>query len=451
MHNIIVNTKKIIDYLISLVTNSNSSISNSNSIKTNTDSLVTNSNSIKTNSDSLVTSNDLIKTNSDSLVTNSNILVSNSNERLTEKTAFNEQSTNSLHVKIAWNFHYNIHTDIIKQTTTGSGTITQADSMAILQTTAATSSSAKIETYDALRYIPGVGGVIRFTAVFTLGVAGSQQLVGFGDSIDGFFFGYNGATFSILKIRNSNKQWIAQNSWSDMNISGFDPTKGNVYQIKFQWLGFGEIKFFIEDRDTGKYELVHRLQYTNANIVPSIYNPSLPLLAEVINTTNNTNITIKTPSAMGGLEGEVSDSILTTLNGVSSTKTTVTTVIPILSIKNNTTFISKTNRTRLTLSSIGYSTDGTKSVVFIVHKNGTLTGPSFTDVNAAVTPLQIDSAATAISGSRILLRYIGGKIESGIIPGIRDISLAPGESLTITGESANATDLNISITVKTEL
>lgn len=383
-----------------------------------------------------------------SLVTSSNQINANST---IEKTAFGEQSSNLLHPEIAWNFHYNIHPDIIKQTTTGSGSITQSNSQAVLETTATTSSSAKIETYDALRYIPGIGGIVRFTSVFTEGVVGSQQLTGLGDANDGFFFGYNGATFSILKIQNGTKQWIPQLNWSDMNIDDFNPSKGNVYQIKFQWLGYGEIKFYIEDRDTGKFELVHKLKYANENLVPSIFNPSLPLMSEVINTTNNTNIKLQTPSAMAGLEGEVPDRILSTSHGVSANNAAVTAEIPILSIKNNISFQSKTNRIRLETDSILYSTDGTKAVTFRVYKNGTITNASFSDVDVTTTPLQEDTAGTAISGARLLITAIEGKVESGFLPGSIDLILAPGETLTVTAESTNATEINVSMTVRTKI
>jgi len=69
-----------------------------------------------------------------------------------------------------------------------------------------------------------------------------------------------------------------------------DPTKGNVYQIKYQWLGFGMIRFFVENPETGKFALVHKIKYANANTEPSIDDPSLPLLLEVINTANTTNL-----------------------------------------------------------------------------------------------------------------------------------------------------------------
>ena len=63
------------------------------------------------------------------------------------------------------------------------------------------------------------------------------------------------------------------------NPSGFrlDPTKGNVYRIFFQYLGFGTITFCIEQNETDRIIPVHRIKYQNVNSNPSLKNPSMKL------------------------------------------------------------------------------------------------------------------------------------------------------------------------------
>lgn len=63
------------------------------------------------------------------------------------------------------------------------------------------------------------------------------------------------------------------------NPSGFrlDPTKGNVYRIFFQYLGFGTITFCIEQNETDRIIPVHRIKYQNLNSNPSLKNPSMKL------------------------------------------------------------------------------------------------------------------------------------------------------------------------------
>lgn len=64
-----------------------------------------------------------------------------------------------------------------------------------------------------------------------------------------------------------------------LNKSGFrlDPTKGNVFKISFQYLGFGSITFFIELPESETLVPVHRIKYVNSNLKPSMKNPNMQL------------------------------------------------------------------------------------------------------------------------------------------------------------------------------
>ena len=76
--------------------------------------------------------------------------------------------------------------------------------------------------------------------------------------------------------------WVAQADWNGDKMDGtgvsgmtLDPTKGNVYKIQFQYLGYGAQEFFIEDQLTGYLQLVHTFKYTNQNTVPWCLEPSI--------------------------------------------------------------------------------------------------------------------------------------------------------------------------------
>ena len=101
-------------------------------------------------------------------------------------TSFGDVRSTELFPVAGWTFNYNINSDLVKTTLTGSSTATANNSMALIQTGTESTSSAKIETIRALRYIPGLGGLLRFTAIFTTGVANSTQIIGIGDDLDGF-------------------------------------------------------------------------------------------------------------------------------------------------------------------------------------------------------------------------------------------------------------------------
>jgi len=356
-------------------------------------------------------------------------------------------------------FIYNVNADVVDSTVTGSGTITQASAMAVLQTTAATNSSAMIETKRYLKYRPGQGCHVRGTALFTTGVAGSEQLFGAGDSVDGLFFGYNGASFGVMTRNNSVDTWVPQASWNGDKMDGtggasnptgqnLDPTKGNVYQINFQWLGFGLIEFAIEDANTGRFVPVHQVRYANANTVPSLLNPSFPILWSVENTTNNTNMTLKGASCVGEIEGQIK--YLGPTNAIGNSKTGVTTTLTnIVTIRNKSTYQTLTNRTPINILKYNISVDGNKPAEFQLIKNTTLGGtPSYTDISTNTSVIDYDTAGTTITGGQVIdfstLASAGSLDASGT--STTDIILLPGETLTLAVRaSATTTDATAAI------
>ena len=349
-------------------------------------------------------------------------------------------------------FIYNVNADMVDSIVTGSGTVTQADSMVVLQTTATTSSSAMVETKRYLKYRPGQGCHVRGTALFTTGVANSEQLFGAGDSVDGLFFGYNGTSFGVMTRNNSVDTWVAQADWNGDKMDGtggasnptgqnLDTTKGNVYQINFQWLGFGLIEFAIEDANTGRFVPVHSIAYANANTVPSLLNPSFPILWSVENTTNNTNITLKGASCVGEIEGRIE--YLGPTNAIGNSKTGVTTTLTnVLTIRNKSTYQTLTNRTPINLLKYSVSVDGNKPAEFQLVKNTTLGGtPSYTDISTNTSVIEYDTAGTTVTGGQAVdfgtLGATGSASESGT--STTDIILLPGETLTLAVRATTAT------------
>jgi hypothetical protein len=368
------------------------------------------------------------------------------------RSAFGELTSVQPTPVVQVDFVYNVNADLVNSAITGSGTVTQADSMVVLQTTANASSSAMVESKRFVKYRPGQGVVVRGTALFTTGVANSEQLFGAGDVDDGLFFGYDGATFGILRRVNGVDNWTAQTAWngdvmdgsgSSSNPSGqtLDPTKGNVFQIRFQWLGFGRIAFGIEDEDTGGFIAVHSIAYANNFTTPSLYNPSFPVLWSVENTTNNTNITLKGASAFAEIEGKIE--YLGPTNATGNTKTGVTTTLTsIVTIRNKSTYQTLTNRTPINILKYSASVDGNKPAEFQLVKNATLGGtPSYTDISTNTSVVEYDTAGTTVTGGQIIdfatLASSGSLSEGGTAT--TDIIILPGETLTLAINATNAT------------
>ena len=244
--------------------------------------------------------------------------ISPSSPTANSTTAFGELAVQQIIPQVQIHFPYNLNTEIINTTTSGSGSVTHSGQFAVISSGAATSSGSALFSNRYLEYHPGIGALCRFTAIFDTAVSGNTQIAGCGNATDGFFFGYNGTTFGILRRSGSSDNWIAQTSWNIDKMDGtgpskmtLDTTKGNVFQIQFQWLGFGSITFSLENQYSGQLIPVHRISYSNQNTSTSINNPSLPFQAESLNTTNNTDIQLKVPSIGMFIQGQISTTSFT--------------------------------------------------------------------------------------------------------------------------------------------
>jgi hypothetical protein len=84
-----------------------------------------------------------------------------------------------------------------------------------------------------------------------------------------------------------------------------DPQKGNIYQIAFQYLGFGSADFAVEDPNTGHLRTVHRIKNANSRTSTVLKNPNVSGLVTSANIGGTTSKTIKCGSVGTFVEGDV--------------------------------------------------------------------------------------------------------------------------------------------------
>lgn len=110
---------------------------------------------------------------------------------------------------------------------------------------------------------------------------------------------------------------VQTNNWTfqeDFNIdkldgtgtSGIilDPSKLNIYQINFRWLGAGEIRYAIENPRNGDMIFFHHEHYSNRHNTPHLDNPSLKIGYVAANISGGTGtVTCRGSSYLGALEG----------------------------------------------------------------------------------------------------------------------------------------------------
>lgn len=366
-------------------------------------------------------------------------------------------------------FVYGANTNVTQTSVTGSGTVTTANALLSVNTTAATNSSAQLTSLRYAKYRPGQGIKARFTALFTAGATGSQQLAGMGDPAlsNGFFFGYDDDLFGIIYYNAGAKTFIPQTTWnydvldgskSTSNPSGMllDPSKGNVFQIQMQYLGFGVIGFYVESPATGYFTLVHEIRYANANTAPSVSNPAMNLLWRASNTTNATAITVR--GASGALFVEGDQKFLGPRYGTNNNKT-VTTLLNIFTLRVASTYNTVTNRAqiRIRYASIAANINNATGVATLqIIKNATLGGtPVFTPVagttaNNGVTitngqsVVSVDTAGTTVTGG-ITIFNTSIAITNGSAEDLSDLDIFanPGDTLTFAAVSTQSATISI--------
>lgn len=376
-------------------------------------------------------------------------------------TAFGELLVGQLTPVFQGSFEYTVdNTELNTNTLTDGGTVTQASAMAVLGTSTTTASDALFQSKRHAKYHSGLGGLQRFTALFSTGVAATDQLIGLADEIgssatfkNGYMIGYNNSdTIGIHRFANDGVETILQSAWDDSldgtGASGMvaDFTKLNVFEIRFQYLGAGEIQFCIENPKTGSFFIFHKIKYANSSTVPSCFNPNFNFTMWVDNKATSSDIVMKSASYGFFVEGKTKYQEIHQPDQSSGIreKTTVTTEVAIFTIRNKTTYASKTNFIDIVLlnTSAAIEASGANNLGnFRLVKNATLGGtPSYSDINTANSVVEIDTAGTTVTGGvELMAALLAGKNDS-VLENLSDFDfiISPGETVTLVGASPNS-------------
>lgn len=372
---------------------------------------------------------------------------------MTQSGAFGEvlgvQATPVVSVAFPYNF---ISTEQLL-TLTDAGSVT-ADGGHAIMTVGATGYS-EIRSRLAARYVPGQGMMARFTFVNSRAcTAGVETLVGAGDDDDNFGFGCcrtcssdGGSTFGVLRRTNSVDYWTPASAWNGVwGTTPPDTTYGRPYQIQWQWLGYGQVTYSIEDTTTGGFVTAHAIKYAGTATETSIANPTLPAHAHVITSGADGGFVLRVPSMglfrqgaapqNGGLRRSQSGSISTS-----------TTEKAVLAVRDNTTFNGRPNRTQISAELLTYSagTPAGADITVRLRLNPGTTGSNFVNVSASNSCASYDISATLAPDG-----FLGNGVEwlsfivTGGTSGLLDLShydlhLAPGDVLQVTGQSSSGT------------
>ena len=84
-----------------------------------------------------------------------------------------------------------------------------------------------------------------------------------------------------------------------------NPQRGNVYELQFQYLGYGNAEFSVENPENGKFTKIHTIENANNRTTPVLKNPNVSVLATSANIGGTTSKKLKTASMAGFIEGTV--------------------------------------------------------------------------------------------------------------------------------------------------
>ena len=298
--------------------------------------------------------------------------------------------------------------------------------------------------------VSSLGAVVTFVAQNDSTFAGAFSLTSTGTCAGTFATTYAGLTSSLTSA------FVAQTNWNVDKCNGRGPsgfnlehTKGNVYEIKMQYLGYGPIVYSIEN-EAGIVMEVHKIMYPNSNVTPSVTIPYFKLAAISVNAGNATAITCYSASLAGFIDGEIS--FTRNIDSRAASKANIgTTSTPILSIRNKTVYNNTYNLTTLALAEIGAAIDGSKPGTIELILNAVLVGPVWAAHDATNSIVDYDTTATSLtigSSSQILKSFSLAKIDSvnEVLESFQQVFEA-NDTITIAAKASSTTiDAAVNIT-----
>lgn len=226
---------------------------------------------------------------------------------------------------------------------------------------------------------------------------------------------------------------IEQSTWNRNTVSWLDPTKGNVYAISIQYLGFGNIQFYVEDEITGKPTLVHQLEYVNKNVVPSVGNPTFRIGWLARNLGNTSDLVVSGASAAGFIEGK------NIIDGLPRAVESVTTAIGetqtnVITIRNRFHFGDKINRADIVPLLLSMGTEGNKGAFFRLVANAEFADDinfDYVDEQNSVAETSTDQVALVPDTGRFIASFL--VTQQGRIVGSNDFKtrIFPDDQLTL--------------------
>jgi len=257
--------------------------------------------------------------------------------------------------------------------------------------------------------------------------------------------------------------WTYQSAFNGDKLDGtgasgvtLDPTKYNVYQIGLQYLGAGTITFKAEvcgtDGNNADFVTFHTIKNPNTLTDTTFGNPAFPFTMAAYSAGSTTNLSVKCGSYAGFIEGQKH------LHGNRFTYTAQSTGVSaaaytdLFTIRNTRYYGSRSNQSVIELLSVSCAIKHTSPVTLYLIRNGSLTGnPNFSQY-ASESCSYYDTAATAVTFStndQIMWSGQLGETGNFLFAFDDEVTLQPGEWLTVAARAATGTPAYVLATLNT--
>ena len=184
-------------------------------------------------------------------------------------------------VNIPLSIWYERVNDVVQ---TGFTNCSSVDGALVVTSGATLNDKTNLRTYRSMRYEPNRGHLYSTAAIIEAPTAAMRRDFGIFTNENGVFFrvtssGLQGVVRTTRTVGGTVEQTVA------LDTTGIDLSKGNIFDVQFQWRGVGNYVFYINNQEVGRHSFLGTLTEL------SMSNPSLPVAFESENLGANNKMT----------------------------------------------------------------------------------------------------------------------------------------------------------------
>lgn len=268
-------------------------------------------------------------------------------------------------------------------------------------------------------------------------------------------FAFSSATAVAAWVETRNgvagtESWVAQSGWDSQPNFPFDSTFRNVYRVKYQYLGYGDIEYSILIPGESRFQIVHTIKNTNTPGNLNFSNPSMNAGWLTSNVASTTDLVVSGGSVGYFVQGK--KLILTDGRAAESIKSVgSSTELNLITIRNRQVFGDIQSKAELIPLLLSVSHENNKLLSVKITRNAILGGESnYQYVDKPNSIAEFDTAGTTVSGGQFL-----GGIQVGIsgdsipvpLEDFIKVALTPNETITVSGIFNSGAGNVVSVTI----